>query len=105
LQELELVELREQHLTLAARCAEARANWEEALAAKDRAIEQLERALSSKEEALVVGGTAGTITMRPNAYETTPKLWFTFSFTGRQPALPSHVLRSNNTRSPASLVA
>jgi hypothetical protein len=53
------VELREQHLTLAARCAEARANWEAALAAKDRAIEQLECALASKEEALVVGGSSG----------------------------------------------
>lgn len=98
------MELREQHLTLAARCAEARANWEEALAAKDRAIEQLECALSSKEEALAVGSTSGTATIRPIAYETAPKLWFTFSRTGRRPALLSRVLQSNNTRSPASLV-
>jgi len=100
------VELREQHLTLAARCAEARANWEEALAAKDRAIEQLECALSSKEEALVVGGTSGTTTIRPNAYETAPKLRsHLFEHGSRRSACrPSRLLQSNNTPSPASRV-
>ncbi|KAK3264136.1 hypothetical protein CYMTET_27100, partial [Cymbomonas tetramitiformis] len=57
--DLELVELREQHLTLATRCAEARNNWEDALQAKDRAIKQLEEALSAKERALHAGASSG----------------------------------------------
>eukprot|EP00240_Pyramimonas_obovata_P005947 CAMPEP_0118953096 /NCGR_PEP_ID=MMETSP1169-20130426/55956_1 /TAXON_ID=36882 /ORGANISM="Pyramimonas obovata, Strain CCMP722" /LENGTH=340 /DNA_ID=CAMNT_0006900467 /DNA_START=195 /DNA_END=1214 /DNA_ORIENTATION=+ len=56
--ELELIETREAHLTLATRCAEARGNWEEALGAKDRAIAQLEEALASKEEALTLASAA-----------------------------------------------
>jgi hypothetical protein len=38
---------------LQARSQEARANWETALDAKDRAIDQLEEALASRQRALV----------------------------------------------------
>lgn len=40
-------------LTLQARSQEARSNWETALESKDRAIEQLEEALASRQRALV----------------------------------------------------
>ncbi|GAQ85387.1 hypothetical protein KFL_002320210 [Klebsormidium nitens] len=50
--ELELVELRESHMHLLERSAEARTNWEEAVASKDRAIDQLQEALRAKEKAL-----------------------------------------------------
>lgn len=44
-----------------ARSQEARSNWETALESKDRAIEQLEEALASRQRALVrqAAGTAG----------------------------------------------
>ena len=35
------MELREQHIQLATQSAESRENWEEALSAKDRAIQQV----------------------------------------------------------------
>jgi capsid protein len=40
-------------LGLQARSQEARSNWETALESKDRAIEQLEEALASRQRALV----------------------------------------------------
>ncbi|XP_073392257.1 uncharacterized protein [Physcomitrium patens] len=43
--ELQLVELREQHITLLNRATDARQNWEEALKSKDRVILQLNRTL------------------------------------------------------------
>eukprot|EP00775_Hariotina_reticulata_P011860 gene11860-12004_t len=50
--EMELIELREQHMQLVARSQEARANWETALDSKDSAIAQLEEALASRQRAL-----------------------------------------------------
>ncbi|GFH22908.1 uncharacterized protein HaLaN_20439, partial [Haematococcus lacustris] len=50
--ELELIELREQHVQLVARSQEARTNWEAALASKDRAISQLEEALEARQRAI-----------------------------------------------------
>ena len=50
--DLELLELREQHVQLVARSQEARINWEAALASKDRAILQLEEALASRQRAI-----------------------------------------------------
>ncbi|KAF6253880.1 hypothetical protein COO60DRAFT_1462988 [Scenedesmus sp. NREL 46B-D3] len=50
--DMELIELREQHMQLVARSQEARANWETALDTKDRAITQLEEALESSKRAL-----------------------------------------------------
>lgn len=47
--EMELIELREQHMQLVARSQEARANWEAALDSKDRAIGQLEEALAARQ--------------------------------------------------------
>eukprot|EP00798_Chlamydomonas_sp_ICE-L_P025727 gene25727-11385_t len=54
--ELELIELREQHVQL----VEARSNWEAALASKDRAILQLEEALASRQRSIeeLVAATA-----------------------------------------------
>lgn len=46
--ELQLVELREQHITILNRAADARQNWEEALKSKDRVIVQLQRTLQHK---------------------------------------------------------
>ncbi|KAG0558833.1 hypothetical protein KC19_10G058300 [Ceratodon purpureus] len=43
--ELQLVELREQHIIVLNRAADARQNWEEALQSKDRVILQLQRTL------------------------------------------------------------
>lgn len=40
-------------VTFQARSQEARSNWETALESKDRAIEQLEEALASRQRALV----------------------------------------------------
>ena len=50
--DLELLELREQHVQLVSRSQEARVNWEAALASKDRAILQLEEALASRQRAI-----------------------------------------------------
>lgn len=48
-------------LTLQARSQEARSNWETALESKDRAIEQLEEALASRQRALVSIGFGGGV--------------------------------------------
>ena len=50
--ELELVELREQHITILNRAADARQNWEEALKSKDRVIVQLQKTLQHKKTQL-----------------------------------------------------
>lgn len=50
--EMELIEMREQHMQLMARTQEASTNWEGALAAKDNAISQLEEALISRQKML-----------------------------------------------------
>lgn len=50
--ELQLVELREQHLNILNRAADARQNWEEAIQARDRVILQLQRKLQHKESQL-----------------------------------------------------
>lgn len=50
--ELQLVELREQHISVVNRAADARVNWEEALKSKDRVILQLQKALQYKKSAL-----------------------------------------------------
>eukprot|EP00198_Chlamydomonas_reinhardtii_P000169 XP_001689504.1 predicted protein [Chlamydomonas reinhardtii] len=50
--DLELIELREQHVHLVARTHEARNNWEAAMSSKDRAILQLEEALASRQRAV-----------------------------------------------------
>jgi hypothetical protein len=50
--ELQLVELREQHITILNRAAESRQNWEEALKSKDRVIVQLQKTLQHKKTQL-----------------------------------------------------
>ena len=44
-----------------ARSQEARSNWETALESKDRAIDQLEEALASRQRALVRHGLSDTL--------------------------------------------
>ncbi len=50
--ELQLVELREQHISVVNRAAEARKNWEESLRSKDQVILQLQKALHHQKHAL-----------------------------------------------------
>ncbi|XRB08506.1 hypothetical protein NFJ02_36g90590 [Pycnococcus provasolii] len=50
--ELELAELREQHLSLVKQSEQARVNWEEALTSKDRAIEQMEAAIVAQDRSI-----------------------------------------------------
>lgn len=46
--ELELVELREQHISVVNRAAIARTNWEDAITSKDQVIAELQKALHLK---------------------------------------------------------